>query len=104
MDQIKTISKALAGWLAGVIVSMIYDLTEGGVPFPQTKEEWLRYVLTSFGVAIGVFLAPANKMTPPQVEKQVSDLPLEKQVDVVKIGLDHLPRAVQENIARARLR
>lgn len=65
---IKEWAKTLAAFVAGVVVSMIINLTNGGTVWPQTKAEWTQYVLSSFGTAIVVALT-RNKITQKQLDK-----------------------------------
>ena len=65
---IKEWAKTLAAFVAGVVANMIVNLVNGGAVWPQTRAEWLQYVLTSFGVAISVALT-RNKITQKQLDK-----------------------------------
>lgn len=68
MFDIKVYAKAVAAFVAGVIANMATDLVNGTAPWPQTGAEWSRYLITSFGAAIGAY-AIRNKITPEQAVK-----------------------------------
>jgi hypothetical protein len=68
MDLVKAWAKTLAAFVAGVVTTMILNLVNGGAVWPQTRAEWLQYVLTSFGAAIAVALT-RNKITQKQLDK-----------------------------------
>jgi hypothetical protein len=61
-------AKTIASFIAATIGNAIVNLINGGVPWPQTKEEWLQFVLTTFGAAIAAWIVP-NKITQKQLDK-----------------------------------
>lgn len=61
--------KSFAAWAGGVLATLIYNLVTGKAVWPQTAAQWWQYVLTGFGTAIVVWLAPANKITQKQLDK-----------------------------------
>lgn len=60
--------KTVAAFIAGVVTTMIVNLVQGNAVWPQTKDEWIQYVVTSFGAAIAVALT-RNKITQKQLDK-----------------------------------
>ena len=71
MDTIKKYAKSVGAFVAVFIGNMILDLINGKVPFPTTKEEWVQYLVTSFGAALGAW-SLRNKITEKQVEKAIA--------------------------------
>lgn len=67
---LKEYAKTIGAFVAGVIANMISDLIEGRAPWPETPNDWLRYILTSLGAALGAF-ALRNKVTESQVAKGI---------------------------------
>lgn len=67
-QQIKVYAKAVGVFVLGVIVNMITNLINGGVPWPQTGAEWVQFLGTSFGAAIVALVVP-NKITQKQLDK-----------------------------------
>jgi hypothetical protein len=65
---IKEWAKTIAAFVAGVVANMIVNLVQGGTVWPQTKAEWIQYLLTSFGTAIAVSLT-RNKITQKQLDQ-----------------------------------
>lgn len=65
---IKEWAKTLAAFVAGVVTTMILNVVNGSAVWPQTRDEWLQYALTSFGAAIAVALT-RNKITQKQLDK-----------------------------------
>jgi len=65
---IKAWAKTIAAFAAGVVANMIVNLVQGGTVWPQTRAEWIQYVLTSFGTAIAVALT-RNKITQKQLDQ-----------------------------------
>jgi hypothetical protein len=65
---VKEWAKTIAAFVAGVVANMIVSLVQGGTVWPQTKAEWIQYVLTSFGTAIAVALT-RNKITQKQLDQ-----------------------------------
>lgn len=72
MNRIKQYAKAIAAFIGGVVLNSVVQLAEGQVPWPQTGAEWLRFALTSLGVAVTVAAAPANKVTQKQLDEDPS--------------------------------
>lgn len=68
MNLIKEHAKSIAAWVAGVVVTMIMNLVNGGSPWPETGAQWLQYALTSFGGAFAAWAFP-NKITQKQIDK-----------------------------------
>lgn len=54
MDFIKQYAKAVVGYVLPILLLMANDLFKGDVPWPQTKEEWLQYVISSLAVGTSV--------------------------------------------------
>lgn len=65
---LKVHAKTFVAFVAGVLGNMIVNLVTGNAVWPQTKEQWLQYALTSFGTAIAVWLT-RNKITQRQLDK-----------------------------------
>lgn len=65
---VKEWAKTISAFVAGVVANMIVNLVQSGTVWPQTKNEWVQYVLTSFGSAIAVALT-RNKITQKQLDK-----------------------------------
>lgn len=64
---VKVYAKTVAVFVAGWVVSVLTDLIKGEKPWPQTKEEWAQYLLTSFGIAF-VALITKNKIIQKQID------------------------------------
>ena len=71
MDFLKKHAKTLGAFVAGFIGNKLLDLINGTTSFPTTKEEWLRYAVTSLGADIGAY-GLRNKVTEKQIEKGVT--------------------------------
>jgi uncharacterized membrane protein YeaQ/YmgE (transglycosylase-associated protein family) len=69
MNQIKVYTKTFAAFIAGVIGNAVVNLINGATPWPQTGAQWVQFAVTSFGAAIAVWAAPANKITQKQLDK-----------------------------------
>lgn len=65
---VKVYAKTVAVFVAGWVFNVLVDLVKGEKPWPQTKEEWLQYLLTSFGVAF-IALVTKNKIVQKQIDK-----------------------------------
>lgn len=74
-------AKAIAAWVAGVIVSVAISLFKGETAWPQTGAQWGQLLLASFIPAIAVALQPA-KVTDKQVEKDPTIIRVEPPVPV----------------------
>lgn len=88
---VKVYAKAIAVFVAGWVFNVLVDLIQGEKPWPQTKEEWAQYLLTSLGVAV-VALFTRNKIVQSQLDKDpnviggfVVDDPVNQKV------VDHQP-------------
>jgi hypothetical protein len=102
VDVIKKHLKLVGTFLAGVLGNALYDIVEGNAPFPTTKEEWLRWGLTTLLASVGAYL-PRNKQDRDQVGTAiVKDLNTEDTVAVTEVALDDLPDAVRENVLNYR--
>lgn len=66
---IKQYAKSVAAWVAGVVVTMVTNLINGASAWPQTGAQWTQYALASFGAALVVAIAPTNKITQKQLDK-----------------------------------
>lgn len=75
---VKEWAKTIAAFVAGVVANMIVNLVQGGTVWPQTKAEWIQYVLTSFGTAIAVSLTH-NKITDKQIDKDPTVVRVDEQ-------------------------
>lgn len=64
---VKVYAKTVAVFVAGWVFNVLVDLVKGEKPWPQTKEEWFQYLLTSFGVAL-VALVTKNKIIQKQID------------------------------------
>lgn len=64
---VKEWAKTVSAFVAGVGTTMILNLIQDKAVWPQTRAEWLQYVLTSFGAAIAVSLTK-NKITQKQLD------------------------------------
>lgn len=67
-NWLKVHAKTFVAFLAGVIGNMIVNLINGSAVWPQTKEQWLQYAITSFGTAIAVWFT-RNKITQKQLDR-----------------------------------
>lgn len=63
---IKEHAKTVVAFVATFIGNAIVSLIKGETAWPQTKDEWLQYALTSVGAAFSVWLA-RNKITQKQI-------------------------------------
>lgn len=68
MNLVKEYAKAIAAWVAGVVVSVVINLVNGSTPWPTNLHELVQLLVVSFGPAIAVALQPA-KISDKQVEK-----------------------------------
>lgn len=66
---VKPYVKAVAAWVGGVLTTMVLNLFNGTAVWPHTQSEWTQYLVTSFGAAIAVLIAPTNKITQKQIDK-----------------------------------
>lgn len=67
-NWIKEQAKALAAFAAGFIGNMIVGFINGDTAWPQNKEEWIQYLLTSAGAALAAYFT-RNKITQKQIDK-----------------------------------
>jgi lipopolysaccharide export LptBFGC system permease protein LptF len=65
---IKEHAKTVVAFVATFVGNAIVSLLNGDTAWPQTKDEWLQYALTSVGAAVSVWLA-RNKITQKQLDK-----------------------------------
>jgi hypothetical protein len=65
---VKVYAKTIAVFIAGIVVNMVTDLIQGSKPWPQTGDEWLQYLLSSFAVALAALLT-RNKIIQKQLDK-----------------------------------
>lgn len=61
-------AKAVAVWVAGVLVTAVMNVVNGVSPWPVTWGQWGQYLLTSFTLAFAAWLFP-NKITQKQLDK-----------------------------------
>jgi hypothetical protein len=64
----KVYAKTIAVFVAGIVVNMVTDLIQGSKPWPQTGDEWLQYLLSSFAVALAALLT-RNKIIQKQLDQ-----------------------------------
>lgn len=60
-------AKPIAAFVVTFIGNMIVSLLDGTTPFPQSREQWTQYLLTSAGAAFAAFIA-RNKITQKQLD------------------------------------
>jgi hypothetical protein len=60
----KTIAAFVSVWLGNAVLALI----QGSSPWPQTKQEWIQYGVTSLVAALGVGVT-RNKITQKQLDK-----------------------------------
>lgn len=63
-EHAKTIAAFVVTWVGNMVVALV----DGTTPFPQNREEWTQYLLTSVGAAVATFLA-RNKITQKQLDR-----------------------------------
>ena len=85
-NKLKEYAKAIAAFVAGVVVNVLLSLINGKTPWPQTGNEWLQLALSSFGPALVVALQPAR----------ISDKQVEKDPTVIRIDPEAVPPAPGE--------
>lgn len=68
MNVIKEHAKTIAAFFATYLANALVSLATGGTPWPQNKDEWLQYTLTTVGAAVAAWLA-RNKITQKQLDK-----------------------------------
>lgn len=66
--KVKEYAKTIAVFVFGVVSGMIINLMNEGTVWPANKEEWIRFVVNSFGSAIAALLV-RNKITQKQLDK-----------------------------------
>lgn len=64
---VKEYAKTVATFVVAVVGNMIVNLVNGSAPWPQTRDQWIQYVVTSFGAAIATLIVP-NKITQKQLD------------------------------------
>jgi len=74
VDFVKDNAKAIIAFVVGVLGNMMIDLASGNAPIPTNTEEWMRYLIFSFGSAAAVY-GTRNKLTTDQVIKGLPKLP-----------------------------
>lgn len=67
MNLVKVYGKAVAAFVATVVGNMVVNLVNGVAPWPSTGGQWVQFVVTSFGTAIAVWIAP-SKITQKQLD------------------------------------
>jgi Flp pilus assembly protein TadG len=72
MDVIKQHAKTFATFLVTIVVNIVISLLQGEQPWPQTQEEWIRYVATSFAAALTTY-GVGNQITQKQLNKAKSE-------------------------------
>lgn len=68
---LKIYAKTVGAFVFGVVANMVLGLINDGTPWPQTKDEWVQYIVTSFGAAIGAW-ALRNKVTEKTVQTGIT--------------------------------
>lgn len=68
MNLIREYAKTIAAFFATYLANAFVSLVDGGTPWPQGKDEWLQYALTTVGAAVAAWLA-RNKITQKQLDK-----------------------------------
>jgi hypothetical protein len=66
--KVKEHAKTIAAFVATFVGNAIVSLIKGETAWPQTKDEWVQYALTSIGAAFATWLA-RNKITQKQLDK-----------------------------------
>lgn len=61
-------AKTIGAFVATFVGNMIVSFIDGTTPFPQTRDEWTQYLLTSAGAAFATYVA-RNKITQKQLDK-----------------------------------
>lgn len=82
MEFLKQAAKAVVAFVLPILVNMVMDLVNGNAPFPQTGQEWLRYVLSSVVTGLGVYGVP-NKQSEKQITESLQKLPDEQAKSAV---------------------
>lgn len=81
MDKLKGVSKAVAGFVVGVIGAIITRLMDGVDVIPSIVpfdwKGWLSLLLVGVVAYLGVYGAPRNKASEKQVEADVKKLPVD---------------------------
>lgn len=95
MDIIKKHLKTVGAFLLGVLGNALYDIIQGNVPLPTTKEEALRWALTTLLASLGAY-APRNKRDANQVVGDTEKLPLSDREQVAEGTLKTLPPVQQQ--------
>ena len=68
------LGKAIAAFVVPLLINMGLDLAKGTAPWPQTQEEWIRYVAFSVLSALGVFFTK-SETTPDQITRIANKKP-----------------------------
>lgn len=72
---LKSVSKALAGFVVGVLSVIIGRFMSGETPvpsiYPFDTEAWLGILIAGIASYLGVYIAPRNIPTPEQAEAQI---------------------------------
>lgn len=68
LEFLKVNAKAVAGFVAGLILSAIQQVINGQVPWPQSLKEWGQYLGTALISGVIVW-ATGNKLTESQIVK-----------------------------------
>ena len=68
LEFLKVNAKAVAGFVAGLVLNAITAVVQGQVPWPQNLTQWAQYLGTALLSGVLVW-ATQNKLTPTQVVK-----------------------------------
>jgi hypothetical protein len=64
-------AKAVVAVVLPLLINMVMDLVNGTAPWPQSNQEWLRYVLSSVVIGLGVYGMP-NTTKDPEIARHQS--------------------------------
>jgi hypothetical protein len=96
MDFVKKNAKAIATFLAAVLLQAIADAVNSG-KIPSTLSEWGSYLVTALITATVVWLT-GNKLDLGQILAGMRDLDVPEQQQVAEQTLDTLPNPVSDEV------
>lgn len=88
METFRSVSKAIAGFIVGLVTYVTGRVTMEGAVIPDfdpfDTKGWLLLAGSMIVGYVGVYLAPANQLNPKQIGDQVERLPKHRRDETVR--------------------